>query len=222
MRDAWRTLRTSIASIVISAGLLTSWLALPQTVAACSCYSGDLAGWARSPDVVIFSGTVQVNDPQHPEVAVDRWFHGPGMAPVVRLDPADFGTHGESCQVAPPPPGSRWLFAAGRRPGTDLVSISLCSVRGDLATDVGRALLAEAVKTFPNAVAPPPATVEPSPPVPVAVPSSAPPAAPDSSEPWATIGGVAPFLAVGVSGLVVAGLVVAAVAVARRRRAHGA
>ncbi len=155
MRGTWATIRTSIVGIAVSAGLLTSWLALPQTVSACSCFSGDLAAWARLPDVVIFSGTVHASGPIGLDVAVDRWFHGDGIEAVVHLDPAGFGSHGESCQAAPPPPGTRWLFGAGRTPGQDLVDIGLCSLRIDLSTQNGRAQFATALKLFPNAVAPP-------------------------------------------------------------------
>jgi hypothetical protein len=161
MRDTWRAIRASVVGLVIAAALLTSWLALPQSVAACSCASGDLAAWAKFPGILIFSGTVRATDASNLEVAVDRWFHGDGIEPLVRLDPAGFGSHGESCQIAPPPPGSRWLFAVGRQPGTGLVSLNLCSVRGDLSTAEGRALLAAAVRMFPNAAVPsPPATDE--------------------------------------------------------------
>jgi hypothetical protein len=155
MRGTWRAIRTSIVGIAVSAALVTSWLALPQTVAACSCFSGDLAAWSKLPDSVIFSGTVRAVDAVDLDVAVDRWFHGDGIEAVVHLDPAGFGSHGESCQAAPPPPGTRWLFGAGRTPGQDLVSIGLCSLRIDLSTQDGQAEFATALKLFPNAVAPP-------------------------------------------------------------------
>jgi hypothetical protein len=154
MVATWRAIRTSIVGIAVSAALLTSWLALPQSVAACSCFSGDLAAWAKLPDSVIFSGTVRAVDAVHLDVAVDRWFHGAGVEAVVHLDPASFGSHGESCQTAPPPPG-RWLFGAGRMPGQDLVDVGLCSLRIDLSTQEGRAQFATALKLFPNAVVPP-------------------------------------------------------------------
>ena len=158
MRDTWRTLRTSIVGIVISAGLLTSWLALPQTASACSCFSGNFADWAKLPDIVIFSGTVQPVGPVDLDVAVDHWFKGERAARIVHLDPEGFGPHGESCQAGPPPPGTRWLFGGGWRPGTDFMQISLCSLRVDLSTMDGRAVLAAALKRFPDVTLPPIAT----------------------------------------------------------------
>jgi hypothetical protein len=158
MRDIRRAIRASIAAILVSASLLTSWLALPQSAAACSCFSGDLKQWAAVPDSVIFSGTVHPADALNLDVVVDRWFHGARAARIVHLDPAGFGPHGESCQAAPPPPGSRWLFATGRTPGRDLVQLGLCSLRVDLSTVDGRAVLAAAEKRFPAVTLPPIAT----------------------------------------------------------------
>ena len=223
MGDIWRTFRVSVAAILVSAGLLTGWLALPRSVVACSCATNSLTDFARFPGVAVFTGTVGVRDAVGVPVVVDTWFIGPDIAPVVRLDPAYFGIHGESCQIAPPPPGTRWLFAGGRAAGTGLVQISLCSPHGDLSTLEGKALLAEAVKAFPNAQVPP---------TPTDVPTSA-PAAPEVSAPAArsapspvivtaplssVFGGIPPILAVGLLVLVAVGLVLLVVAVGRRLR----
>lgn len=214
MGDIWRTFRVSVAAILVSAGLLTSWLALPQSVAACSCFTGDLAAWARLPDIVIFSGTVQPSGPVGLDVVVDRWFVGDGARRVVPLDPDGFGPHGESCQAGPPPPGTRWLFGAGWRPGTDLMRIDLCSLRADLSTVDGRAVLAAAVKRFPDATTPPVATDDPRAGSPVATPGVV-----TVTQPLYSLGDIVPILGAGALILMVAGILAIAVAVARRARA---
>jgi hypothetical protein len=129
----------------------------------------------------------------------------------VHLDPGYLDNDSAGCGIPAPAAGTRWLFGGTREEGSDLISINLCSPHGDLATPAGQALLAEAVSAFPAVIVPQPSGGAPTPP----------PAASGASEPWATIGGVAPFLAVGVSGIVVAGLIVLLVAVARRRRSAG-
>lgn len=217
MRDIWRAFRASIVGILVSAALLTGWLALPQSVAACSCFSGDLAALAKVPGILIFSGTVQGTDASNLEVVVDRWFHGDRSEPLVHLDPWGFGNHGESCQIAPPPPGSRWLFAAGFQPATGLVSVNLCTLRGDLSTAEGRALLAAAVRMFPNAATPsPPATdalAESSP----AMPSSTPPAL--TAVPLPDPGGIAPIVSLVALAAAATGFGLLLLAMRRRRGA---
>ncbi len=210
MRNTFRAIRASVAAIVVSAGLLTSWLALPQSVAACSCATGSIVEFAKFEGAVVFSGLVGPRDPIGLQVAVDRWFAGPRVAALVHLDPAYLDRDSAGCGVPAPPAGSRWLFGGSRQPGSDLISISLCSPQGDLATPEGQTLLADAAKAFGGVpVAPPPAA-------PV---TSAGPSGPVPSEPLATVAGVVPFLAIGVSAVLVAGVVVLVVAFARRRRA---
>jgi hypothetical protein len=209
MRDTSRAIRASVAGIVLSVAFLTSWLARPPSVAACSCAEPSLARLATSPGAVVFSGLVGVRDPIGLQVAVDRWFVGRGVAPLVHLDPAYLNGDSAGCGIAAPPAGSRWLFGGTREEGSDLISIGLCSPHGDLATPEGRALLAEAATTFPGIVVPQPSDG-------ARLPLVAP-----GPDPISTLGGVVPFLAIGVSTLVAAGLVVLVVAIARRRRTPG-
>jgi hypothetical protein len=215
VRKTWLAIRASVAAIIISAGLLTSWLALPRTVAACSCATSSLVEFAKYEGSVVFSGLVGPRDPIGLQVAVDRWFAGRGIAPLVHLDPAYLDRDSAGCGVPAPPAGSRWLFGGSRQPGSDLISISLCSPQGDLATPEGQTLLADAVSAFPGVPVPRP--TDPGPTAAPAAPSG--PTAPVGNEPLATIGSVVPFLAVGVSALLVAGLVFLVVTLARRRRA---
>jgi hypothetical protein len=215
VRTSFRAIRASVAGILISAGLLTSWLALPQSVVACSCATGSIVEFAKFEGSVVFSGLVGPRDPIGLQVAVDRWFAGPGVAPLVHLDPTYLDRDSGGCGVPAPPAGTRWLFGGSLLPGSDLISVSLCSPQGNLATPEGQALLADAVAAFAGAPVPPPAN-----PGPTSAPAApAAPSAPVPSEPLATIGSVAPFLAIGVSAVLVAGLVALVVVVARGRRA---
>jgi hypothetical protein len=205
MRDIWRAIRASVVGILVSAALLTGWLALPQSAAACSCATNLLAEFAKFPDVAIFSGTVGVADQVGLPVVVDTWFQGSDIAPVVHLDPSDLGGQSSSCGVPVPPPGSRYLFAGGRAVRGGLIGLNLCTPHGDVSTPEGQALLAEAQQAFPNAlVLPPPVPTAPT---------------PTATDPLATIGGVAPFLALGTIGVVAVGLVLLVVLVGRRLRA---
>ncbi|HEX7471714.1 MAG TPA: hypothetical protein VF323_01425 [Candidatus Limnocylindrales bacterium] len=200
MRDIWRATRASVVGFLVSGALLTGWLALPQSVAACSCATDSLVEFAKFPDVVVFSGTVGAADPAGIQVAVDTWFHGSGIAPIVHLDPRDLGSQSSSCGVPVPPPGSRYLFAGGRTPPAGLIELNLCTPHGDVSTPGGQALMAEALKAFPGA------QVLPKP-------------APIATDALSTMGGVAPYLALGTIGVVGVGLVLLVVVVGRRLRA---
>ena len=110
MRNTFRAIRASVAAVLVSAGLLTSWLALPQSVAACSCATGSIVEFAKFEGSVVFSGLVGPRDPIGLQVAVDRWFAGPGVTPLVHIDPAYLDRDSAGCGVPAPPAGTRWLF----------------------------------------------------------------------------------------------------------------
>jgi hypothetical protein len=218
VRNTPRAIRASVAAVLVSAGLLTSWLALPQSAAACSCLTGSIVEFAKLDDTVVFSGLVGPKDPIGLQVAVDRWFAGRGVVALVHLDPAYLDRDSAGCGVPAPPAGTRWLFGGSRQPGSDLISVSACSPHGDLSTPEGQRLLADAAAAF--AVIPIPRATDGAPTPPLALPASpAVPSAPVTNEPLATVAGVVPFLAIGVSAVLGAGLVVLVVAFARRRRA---
>ena len=203
MDGAWRTIRASVAAILISAGLISSWLALPRTVAACSCATSSLAEFAKFPGASVFVGTVGKVDPVGLPVAVDTWFRGPGAAPIVHLDASDLGSQSSSCGIPVPPPGARYIFASTPAGPGGLLGLGLCNPYGDVSGPDGQALLAEAERAFPNPqVVPRPASTAAAP-----------------TDPVSTISAVAPIMMVGLGALVCLGLVVLVVVIGRRLRA---
>lgn len=203
MDIVWRRIRSSVAAILVSAGLLTSWLALPQTASACSCATSSLVDFAKFPGAAVFVGTVDKVDPVGLPVVVDTWFRGPGAAPIVHLDASDIGSQNSSCGIPVIPPGTRYIFASAPAVPGGLMGLGLCTPYGDVSEPGGRALLAEAERAFPN---------------PQVVPRPAPTAV-AKADPISTIGAVAPFIVVGMSGLLGLGVVVIVVAIGRRLRA---
>ena len=138
-----------VARMLLVAALL-AWVpsvAFSRPAAACDCAGPQpLAEYARS-GAIVLAGQVEGRDARGVRVAVVRWFAGDGAAPVVRIA-GDFG-NGASCGVGSEPPiGSAWLWVAHRPEEGEDLFISICAPTGRLDTPDGRALLAEAERTF--------------------------------------------------------------------------
>lgn len=152
---------------------------VPGQAFACSCAGPQpMPAYAGDPRILIFSGTIAPGDGPGVTVLVERWFQG-GTNPEVELDPREFGIHGESCQIARPPAGSRWIFVAWVVTVGNLPSVGLCSPHALLDTPEGQAMLADATATFggspPAASTPPAVSVGPLgsvPPAPLGAPGT--------------------------------------------------
>jgi hypothetical protein len=69
----------------------------------------------------------------------------------VWFDAAAFSGDGAGCGIAPLPVATEWIFVAYRIEGRQELGTGLCSPHGALTgpdTDAGRAMLADAVRTF--------------------------------------------------------------------------
>lgn len=190
---------------------------VPGQAFACSCAGPQpMPAYAGDPRILIFSGTIAPGDGPGVTVLVERWFQG-GTNPEVELDPREFGIHGESCQIARPPAGSRWIFVAWVATVGDLPSVGLCSPHALLDTPEGQAMLADATATFggspPAASAAPTGSVSPVSPAGPTAPASAAPS--PVTDALGAVASVAPALA----GIAVAGLVLfgSLILLARRR-----
>jgi hypothetical protein len=119
--------------------------ALP--VAACDCMALEpMPAYAGQPQWVIFTGTVQMPEPDGVPVLVSRWFQGPDPAGLVRIQ-GTWGVGGASCETPLPPAGSEWIFLASRR-DTGELDVNLCTPHAALGSDAGAAMLADAIATF--------------------------------------------------------------------------
>jgi hypothetical protein len=154
--------RTLLATALIAVLAGLTWLVFAPKVAACSCAQMSMADLAAQPDVAVFSGQLGGRDARGYPVAVTRWFHGPGLAPVVWLDPAmirpDGG--GGDCSIPPLEPGE-WLLV-GYPSEQGLLSVSLCSPHAQLGQPDGNRMLAEAITAFGEPVIASPPVAEPA------------------------------------------------------------
>jgi hypothetical protein len=149
--------------VLLAAALLTlgsAGLAAPECAFACSCVPpGDLASY-RDTDTVIVVGRTGVRVGNDVPLAVERWFWGEGIAPVVPLVPADTrmpdGTTAYNTCGVDLPADRHLILVAYRDPADGRLHPSICSPIVDAETDEGQALLAEAVATFGDGVAPVP------------------------------------------------------------------
>lgn len=176
MRFRLRSAGAALAALVLAGAFAGPTLG-------CSCIVPEPLGTyvERDPTVAVFAGTAGQTTANRTAFSVERWFAGPGEAPVVLLVPGtvDLG-NGEmmsnTCGLDLPA-GSRWILATPRGDnGSFTPSICLPSAR--LGTPEGAALVAEAEQAFgpgtvpePLPLASPPAGEEPAPgePFPVAV-----------------------------------------------------
>lgn len=158
---------------ILGAGVLAFAFAGPSF--ACSCVTPEPLGTyvERDPTIAVFAGTAGQTAGRRTSFTVERWFAGPGAAPVVLLVPGtvDLG-NGEmmsnTCGLDLPA-GSRWITVAPR--GDDgAFTPSVCLPNAQLGTPEGAALVAEAQRTFgsgsvpePLPLASPPVEQEPEP-----------------------------------------------------------
>jgi hypothetical protein len=145
-----RLLLASFAGVAIAVGAAAS----PPGAAACSCLSGielaDLVGEIHG--VVVVAGRVgpAAGDGTH-ELAVERWFAGPGPAARIRVvgDASRDGagvTVTDSCGMRLTPRAG--MLLSGTRDDRGRLQPSICLPHGDLGAGGGRALIAEAEAAF--------------------------------------------------------------------------
>jgi len=196
-----RALRASAALVLV---VVLARGAVPPNALACSCMAiGPLAGYVADGTAAVMAGTVGAGaGVDRYAFAVERWYAGPGAAPIVTLAGGEPGMCGVILAS-----GDRLVFAASRDE-TGVFHASICMPFAHLDSPDGAALLAEADRTF-GAGTPTEPSAEPTP-------------EPEAPEPTPTPGGgsagVPPAL---ISGLAVAaGVAVLGLAalVARNRR----
>jgi hypothetical protein len=192
----WAT--TAVLGFLAASALLAL---LPASAVACSCVGFTSMEEYVGPDKFVFEGTIQPGGRPGVDVAVARWFQGPG-GPIVALAPDGFNDQGggADCRVPYPAAGSSWIFVAFVMDPGGQPQVNLCTPQGRIDTPEGQAMLADAIRVFGEGSTPSPA------------PGGA-PAAP--LEPVATaMSGLAPIIgAVAVAGVIFAGLAI----VLRRR-----
>ena len=198
--------RPFLFAILVIATFVT--LALPRSVAACSCVPPDaiLEGAIDDPGSAIFTAVIGPSMGSETSATVTRWFKGGIPLPIVifEIAPGD----GASCGTGAPPAGGEYLFAMpleGNRGG-----LSLCSLMADVQTPDGQAWLTRVMELGPGAV---PSTTDP--------PSSgAPSARPGAVDPTpvglavSVLGAVAP---IGVALAFGLGLIGGVILILRRR-----
>jgi hypothetical protein len=189
-----RTRRRAAAALLATLAASALLSLLPGTVVACSCIMpGPMAENAGDPTKVVVSGTILPSGRPGVDVAVDRWFQGPGGA-VLALAPDGFSDlgGGADCRVPYPAAGSSWIFVAYVANPGEQPQVNLCTPQGDLATPEGQAMLADAVAAFGEGISPLP---------------SSPPATDPVGAAGATLAGLAPVVgAVAVAAIVFGGL----------------
>ena len=166
MRSRLRFLAGLLAAIAIA-------VALPGGTLACSCVQPEPLDVivARDPTIAVFAGTAGARERNRTPFSVERWFTGPGAAPVVALVPATIelrdGTVAESSCGLDLPAGSRWILAAPRNQDGSF-GPSPCLPHAAAGTAEGAALMAEAERAFgPGTLpAPPPLASPPDEPSP--------------------------------------------------------
>jgi hypothetical protein len=169
---------------------------LPGTAVACSCIAPEpMAAYVGDASKVVASGTILPTGQPAVDVAVDRWFQGPG-GPVLRLSPDGFSDQGggADCRVPYPAAGSSWIFVAFVANAGEPPQVNLCTPQARLDTPEGQAMLDDAIATFGEGVA--------------ANPSPGPAGDPVSAVGDAVGGALPVVLAVGAIGLVFAGVAI--------------
>jgi hypothetical protein len=168
-----RAVRRSVSFLLVAALMaVVGTLTAPPPVFACSCAATDSLRDFADAEHAVFTGSPGVRQARGVPVTVDRWFWGVGAAPTVWLADENFPhpNVSSSCEIQAPAPGSRWLWVGWLPGNAGTIDVGLCSPAGDLSTEAGQQLLAEATKIFPEVAIPPP----------VAAPTAAPP---DTTEP---------------------------------------
>jgi hypothetical protein len=188
--------RILLAAVVLAGGLTLGGHLAPSCTYACTCAKlSSLADYVEG-DSAVMMGRTGPADGEEVAFAVERWFAGPGAAPVVTLVSGDDA----SCGVALPP--GRHLVFVAYRDELGRFHPSICAPMADVDTPDGQALVEEAV-ALGTGIVPIPIVPEPSPPA--------------VSDPRATLALLAAGVGV-VGGLV---LLVGVVALLARRRPSG-
>jgi hypothetical protein len=147
-----------LAAVMLTLGVGS--LAAPGCVVACSCVPLGPLETYRTDDAVVVMGRTGVRVGNDVPFAVERWFWGAGIAPVVALVPADTrfpdGTTAYNTCGVDLPADRHLLLVAGRDPADGRLHPSICSPLVDVDTAEGQALLAEAIATFGDGVSPAP------------------------------------------------------------------
>ena len=144
-------------------GLSLGALAMPASVAACSCVGPEdiIDNAGREPGSAVFTARPGARIGDDIPVVVTRWLAGAAPAGAVVLK----GTPpGDMCGATSPPPGAEYLFVTYQNEVARF-NINGCSVQADVASPDGQVLLARAIGRFGPGVAPdpdPPPTAAPS------------------------------------------------------------
>ncbi len=134
--------------LVVLGALWSGQAASPLPALACSCVMPEpMATYRGDSNHMILEGRVAAVAPDGVEVAVERWFQGPGGA-TISFAPDGFGEQSAACQDPWPTVGSRWVWVAwvpevGARPQTNL-----CTPKAALDTPEGDAMSAAIVSAF--------------------------------------------------------------------------
>lgn len=154
--------RRSILGLALAVGLGLQ-LALVPPVVACSCIGPQpMAAYVGDETVAVFTGVMEPRDDRGFPATVTRWFQGGGLLDSrVWFDVGGFNVQPgvvSSCGIDPLPAGSQWIFVAYRIEGSNNFGTGLCSPHAPLAAAEGRAMLADAERTFVGAPVAPTAT----------------------------------------------------------------
>ena len=160
-----------LASLLMAFALVaTVRMAIPPSVAACSCMGPQpMIAYAEDPSVVIFTGVPAPMETAGQPAVVTRWFKGGGiLEPRVVFDASGFGEDGgASCMIPPLPVGGEYIFVAYRTEGQDTLGLGLCSPHAPVADAAGAEMLRDAMGAYaavtPTSASDPPANPEEAP-----------------------------------------------------------
>ncbi|HEY8167640.1 MAG TPA: hypothetical protein VIF84_02890 [Candidatus Limnocylindrales bacterium] len=180
-----RSART-ISFGLLAAFVLTFALAafVPAPTFACSCALITI-GELDPTQNQVYVATAGEPIPDGTPMAVERWFAGPGAAPVVLLGASSFGDSA-GCGTPQFAPGSRWIVSAWAGDPTQPPTTGLCQPHAPLDSPEGQAMLTQAAAAYGDGSTPeggggPSAS-------PTAAPSA--PAASGDATPMIAVGGV--------------------------------
>jgi hypothetical protein len=135
--------------------LLTAhWLTAARPAFACSCVQPQPMAAYGTGDYAVFSGTTGPSDARGVPVRIARWFSGPGPAPVIYLAASSFGDSA-ACGTQLPRAGTDWIWVASIQAGGDPLT-GLCDPHGQIGTQEGDALFADAVTAYGGVAVPDP------------------------------------------------------------------
>jgi hypothetical protein len=208
LRELQMRIARAVPLGLLSAFVLTFAIAAiaPPPIFACSCMPITI-GQLDPTQNQIYIATTGQPAPEGTPMAVERWFAGPGEAPMVLLGAASFGDSA-MCGTPQFPAGSRWIVSTWAGDPAGPPTTGLCQPHALLDSPEGQAMLAEAEAAYGPGTAPeggggPEAT-------PTAAPSA--PATPEQASAGLVLGGI---ILVGVAGLGVVYLI------GRRRTREG-